>query len=615
MTVTAIVSTKFNLNDRVKTNAALNVRATPSTGGILLGTQPINSLGTITGGPTFADSYWWWNVNYDSGADGWSVEDYLDKANNPTPTPTPGGDATFRNLTVTGSLHSPVAGADSWFPYTDGNTYVRGSLNTNSDIYFNNILHNHTGFGNTAGYAAIENAKDYNTLMILGRSGGIGGVRSVSVWDRLDVNGTLNATGNIGSNTGFCIGSNCITSWPGGGGGSFTNTAPANYLTKSVSASSIGQSLVYDNGTNVGIGITNPNFKLDVNGQINASTGLCMSGVCKTTWPSGGGGGEPNTVRISDLATGGTGTQASPWIGWDTRIGVLAPEIDYVFPCGWYSFSNTINMTKTPGRYTLRGTSKQCVTLIYTGTGDAILVDSLSSPEGNYKNILEDIEIHDFTLWSNTGNRGIHLREVGNVVIKDIKIRGYATGGGGQGWKDAGIVLGGTSPCCGTIVTRITDSEITYGNGDGIKTEEQNTNHAISITNSHIQGNWGVGINIAGSGNGWNIVGNTLEGNGQGSIVLSYTEGGLNISGNYFEETAAQSTSITIGTQAYSYGISITGNSFAGDGLTNTAIILGKVAVTEGGVVSGNAIFGYKTCIQQVRVVDYTIANNKCRPF
>lgn len=73
-----------------------------------------------------------------------------------------------------------------------GQTYL-----TNSDIYFTQTAHNHTGIGNTAGYAAIENAANYNTLMILGRAGGIGGGRSVSIWDRLDINGNTYANGDL----------------------------------------------------------------------------------------------------------------------------------------------------------------------------------------------------------------------------------------------------------------------------------------------------------------------------------------------------------------------------------------------------------------------------------
>jgi hypothetical protein len=73
-------------------------------------------------------------------------------------------------------------------------------FNTGGSLIFSTATGVHTGIGNTAGWAAIENASTtYNTLMILGRTGGIGGVRSVSIWDRLDVNGTAYCSGGAWS--------------------------------------------------------------------------------------------------------------------------------------------------------------------------------------------------------------------------------------------------------------------------------------------------------------------------------------------------------------------------------------------------------------------------------
>ena len=79
-----------------------------------------------------------------------------------------------------------------------GKLDVAGSICAgNSDIYFTNPNHNHTGFGNATGYAAIESAANYNCLMLLGRStnvamtpgsGAVGG-RRVEVWDYMRVNG------------------------------------------------------------------------------------------------------------------------------------------------------------------------------------------------------------------------------------------------------------------------------------------------------------------------------------------------------------------------------------------------------------------------------------------
>src|SRR3989344_2717527 len=72
---------KFIIGDRIQTTAApnLNVRATPSTSGTLLGTKLPDSRGAVIGGPTVADGFTWWNINFDNGVDGWATETFLEK--------------------------------------------------------------------------------------------------------------------------------------------------------------------------------------------------------------------------------------------------------------------------------------------------------------------------------------------------------------------------------------------------------------------------------------------------------------------------------------------------------------------------------------------------------
>jgi hypothetical protein len=78
-----------------------------------------------------------------------------------------------------------------------GKLDVRGDIRAgNSDIYFTRTDHNHTGTGNAAGWAAIENAANYDALMILGRAGTARG-RMVRLWDYLQVNGGMDVTGNV----------------------------------------------------------------------------------------------------------------------------------------------------------------------------------------------------------------------------------------------------------------------------------------------------------------------------------------------------------------------------------------------------------------------------------
>jgi RHS repeat-associated protein len=66
----------FTIEDRVQCNANLNVRATPSTSGTWLTTEPNGSRGIIIDGPQSANGYTWWKVKWDNGYTGWSVESF-----------------------------------------------------------------------------------------------------------------------------------------------------------------------------------------------------------------------------------------------------------------------------------------------------------------------------------------------------------------------------------------------------------------------------------------------------------------------------------------------------------------------------------------------------------
>lgn len=70
--------TKFQVGGRVQvTSGPLNVRELPSISGLLFGAQPTGALGAIIFGPIVRDGYTWWDINYDTGVNGWSVENWL----------------------------------------------------------------------------------------------------------------------------------------------------------------------------------------------------------------------------------------------------------------------------------------------------------------------------------------------------------------------------------------------------------------------------------------------------------------------------------------------------------------------------------------------------------
>lgn len=58
-------------------SVGLNVRSSPSSYAKILGTETNGNMGTVVGGPAAADNYTWWQINYDDGLSGWSVEDWL----------------------------------------------------------------------------------------------------------------------------------------------------------------------------------------------------------------------------------------------------------------------------------------------------------------------------------------------------------------------------------------------------------------------------------------------------------------------------------------------------------------------------------------------------------
>ncbi len=96
-TPTPASSSKFSIGNYIKTSSSVNVRSSASASGTLLGSQSSDTTGRITGGPVSSGGFNWWQVNYNSGPDGWSVENYLGiytgntaiPAPTPKPTPTP----------------------------------------------------------------------------------------------------------------------------------------------------------------------------------------------------------------------------------------------------------------------------------------------------------------------------------------------------------------------------------------------------------------------------------------------------------------------------------------------------------------------------------------------
>jgi hypothetical protein len=71
----------IGIGSKVQTIAAANVR-NPA-GGTQIGTQPAGAQGTVTAGPSTANGFPWWDVNFVTGVSGWVGADNLELSSGP----------------------------------------------------------------------------------------------------------------------------------------------------------------------------------------------------------------------------------------------------------------------------------------------------------------------------------------------------------------------------------------------------------------------------------------------------------------------------------------------------------------------------------------------------
>lgn len=135
------------------------------------------------------------------------------------------------------------------------------------------------------------------TCVSVSGGGGTGTVTSVATNNGL-TGGTITTTGTLGLNlTGISSCTNSTTNkiyWNGsylacgtdqtGGASGLSGSGSANYVSKWSGSTSLGNSLIYDNGTNVGIGTTGPGSKLTVGpGDLALQSGAIYINTSYTT--------------------------------------------------------------------------------------------------------------------------------------------------------------------------------------------------------------------------------------------------------------------------------------------------------------------------------------------
>ena len=115
----------------------------------------------------------------------------------------------------------------------------------------------------------------------------------------------------------------------------YTSACTANYVSKFTGANAIGNSIIFDNGTNVGIGTTAPNAKLQVAGASIIANNTAID-------PDSYG----NTVVVGQVADGSgwsaTGIGGNGGVGQSWGIGNSGGSLYFAYGNG---FSNSLFLT------------------------------------------------------------------------------------------------------------------------------------------------------------------------------------------------------------------------------------------------------------------------------
>jgi hypothetical protein len=176
---------------------------------------------------------------------------------------------------------------------------------------------------------------------------------------KTDINGTfravstvtLSSLGGVGTRMVIADASGVLSTQAIPGGGGISGSGTTNYVAKFTGASSIGNSQLFDNGTNVGIGTITPAYLLDVNGEARIQNTLYTRSGTNVAIQMASTSAIRSTGTIYlDYATSGTGS-------FFIRGGASLNDVMSCFASGNVSIGTTIDAGyKTDIAGTLRAT-------------------------------------------------------------------------------------------------------------------------------------------------------------------------------------------------------------------------------------------------------------------
>lgn len=132
-----------------------------------------------------------------------------------------------------------------------------------------------------------------------------------------------------------------------------------------------------------------------------------------------------NVIFVHKYVTGGQGTSASPWTGWDTAVSWGAGKV-FLFAPGWFQMSATPAGWQNTNDYSLVGSGVGITFLKVTGSGVAVDIrPTLLADAGNHR-----INIRGFTIdGSGTCTTGLRVGSARRSRFQNINVRNVTTTG------------------------------------------------------------------------------------------------------------------------------------------------------------------------------------------
>jgi len=319
-----------------------------------------------------------------------------------------------------------------------------------------------------------------------------------------------------------------------------------------------------------------------------------------------------STTIVNQYASGGAGTQASPWTGWESSVNNLPENSEIFFPAGYYRLSSPI-IVKAGWRISGAGVDSTRITLA-DGVNDSILKSASDPVSGSY---VWNLTIQDLYLDGNKANNSSGKGVYGSfwhLKIYRTKFKNFAenginliAGAAGEIWENFLIDVyveasGGDNV---KIETGVNDGEIIrlisrdsavngihlnsvggwkitnshfYYNQVGVRLKDSSK---TTVNNSEIETNKTIGLQINGSG-GNQVVGNSFYRNSCPSISSNVCSG----YGSYSHVTVEWSNNNGIvGNNFYKY------NSEP----NFTKYIIEEQGTSNSNYISDNTYLGYAT--------------------